>query len=70
MTITSSGTRCVSMKDAARKVGFSRSSLYATLADPDSDFPRPIEIGRRRYLIEAELDNWILSRPRVGSKLK
>ncbi len=62
--------RCLSVKDTADMISLSRSSLYAMLADQNGDFPRPLKLGRRTCFLEAEVESWILSRPRVVSKSK
>lgn len=44
-----------------RKVGFSKSRIYALIAQ--GDFPRPVHIGKRASAwIESEVDGWIDSR--------
>lgn len=59
--------RFVPMKEASDITAKPRSSLYAILADPKSDFPRPFKVGRRTYFLRSELEAWMNSRPRAFS---
>jgi prophage regulatory protein len=56
------------LPDVAQRVGLSRSSIYARLADADSDFPRPVQLGgegsRAIGFFEREIDEWLANRPR------
>jgi prophage regulatory protein len=51
-----------------KKSGFSRSKIYSMLADPASDFPRPIRLsgGNSVGWYEHEIDAYLASRPRVS----
>lgn len=45
--------------------GLSRSSIYAMVAD--GTFPKQIKIGRRAVAwVEADIDDWMLSRVKSG----
>ena len=51
------------LRETTLTVGLSRSTIYAKLADPDDDFPRPITLGKRAVgWRESDLQNWLSSR--------
>jgi predicted DNA-binding transcriptional regulator AlpA len=70
MNTTLFSKKCLSIQETLVKSGFCRTSLYLILADESMEFPRPLIIGRRRFFLENEIDDWIANRPRVASKTK
>lgn len=54
------------LPDVVRRVGLSRSSIYARLAE--GDFPQPIQLGgdgsRAIGFIESDITAWLANRPR------
>lgn len=63
--------RMLGIHDVLKKLGKSRSSLYAMLDCRsryfDAEMPRPIRIGTRSVRwFEDELETYLASRPRVG----
>lgn len=40
-------SRLIDLQELCRLLGTSKSTVYAQLADPSSDFPRPIKLGHR-----------------------
>ncbi len=57
--------RVLSVQDVCRKVNLGKSRLYEMIAT--REFVAPIQISKGRVgFREAEVDQWILSRPYVG----
>lgn len=55
------GNRLLKRQDVESKTGLSRSSIYAAVKA--GNFPEPISIGAHRVAwLEAEVDQWIISR--------
>lgn len=53
--------RLLRRREVERRVGRSRSSIYALIAD--GRFPRPVRVGARAVRwVEAEVDSWIAAR--------
>jgi prophage regulatory protein len=49
------------MPDVMRRVGYSKSRIYALVAQ--DQFPKPVAIGQRASAwLKSEIDNWIQSR--------
>jgi prophage regulatory protein len=49
------------LPDVKRRVGLSRSSIYARVAS--GDFPKPVRLGanaRAVGFLESEVDNWLI----------
>ncbi len=45
-----------------RRIGLSRSTIYAKMAE--GDFPRPIKLGKRAVgWLDSDIDEWLESRP-------
>ena len=53
-------TVLLSFKDVTERTSLSRSTIYRLL--DEGSFPLPIYLGTRRAFIEAEVEDWILSR--------
>jgi prophage regulatory protein len=54
-------TRIIRLKEVKRRVGLSRSSIYAFLKE--NRFPRSIQLGARAVgWLESEIDKWIEDR--------
>jgi prophage regulatory protein len=51
-----------------KKAGMSRSTIYSLLADPNSNFPKPIRLagGNSVGWYEHEVDAYLASRPRAS----
>lgn len=51
--------RLITMKEAVKRTGLGRSTIYAMLKR--QEFPRPVRIGRltRIGFVEAEVETWI-----------
>lgn len=57
--------RIIRLREVAARVALSRSTIYEKIAA--GDFPAPVSLGGRRVgWREAEVDDWIASRPRVA----
>ena len=50
------------------RFGVTSMSLHRWLADPGSNFPRPVYIGRFRYWKLSEIVEWETCRPRVSPR--
>jgi len=70
MPASTSTTRLITLNATADKTGKSRSAVYIEIDDEHSDFPKAVQVGKRKYFVEHEIDEWILSRPRVAAKSK
>jgi len=55
----------VSVEDAARIVGFSRSSIYELIAKGEV---KTFKIGRRRLVLMTELKSWVERAAGVGAR--
>jgi excisionase family DNA binding protein len=55
----------VSVEDAARVVGYSRSGVYELIASGDL---KAFKLGRRRLILMAELKAWIERAAKEGSR--
>lgn len=59
-------TRILRLPAVIERVGLSRSAIYARMAK--GQFPRPLRIGARAVgWLEADIDEWLATRPRGGS---
>ena len=59
-------TRILRMPAVIERVGLSRSAIYARMTK--GQFPRPLRIGARAVgWLEADIDEWLATRPRGGS---
>ncbi|MFQ5510058.1 MAG: helix-turn-helix transcriptional regulator [Leptospirillia bacterium] len=57
--------RIIRLREVSARVGLSRSTIYEKISV--GDFPAPVSLGGRRVgWWEAEVDEWITSRPRVA----
>ena len=57
--------RIIRLREVTARVGLSRSTIYEKISV--GDFPAPVALGGRRVgWWEAEVDQWITSRPRVA----
>ncbi|PVE22307.1 hypothetical protein DC522_21740 [Microvirga sp. KLBC 81] len=57
--------RLISEKHTCLKTGLGRSTIRRKVAA--QQFPAPVQVTSKRIaFIEAEIDEWITSRPRVG----
>jgi predicted DNA-binding transcriptional regulator AlpA len=54
--------RLVPQAEVERRVDKRKSWIFAELANPDSDFPRPIKCGRSNSWLLSEVLNWIDAR--------
>lgn len=55
----------VSVEDAARIVGFSRSSIYELIAKGEV---KTFKIGRRRLVLMTELKSWVERAAGIGAR--
>ena len=55
----------VSVEDAARVIGYSRSGVYELIASGDL---KAFKLGRRRLILMAELKAWIERAAKEGSR--
>ena len=55
----------VSVEDAARIVGYSRSGVYELIASGDL---KAFKLGRRRLILMTELKAWIERAAKVGAR--
>jgi len=59
-------TRILRLPAVIERVGLSRSAICARMAK--GQFPRPLRIGARAVgWLEADIDEWLATRPRGGS---
>lgn len=54
--------RLVPQAEVERRVDKRKSWIFAELANPDSDFPRPIKCGRSNSWLLSEVLSWIDAR--------
>lgn len=47
------------LPEVERRVGFKRATIYRVLADPSSDFPRPVKLGLMSAWPEHEINAWL-----------
>ena len=60
-------TKLLTLRDVTAMTALSRSAVYALMAE--SRFPKPIRVGSRAVRwVEAEVADFIASRPRGGSE--
>lgn len=51
------------LPEIERRVGFKRATIYRLIADPTSDFPRPVKLlGSLSAWPQHEIDAWIAAR--------
>jgi predicted DNA-binding transcriptional regulator AlpA len=50
-----------------RRYDISDMTLHRWLRDPDMGFPQPVYLGRMRYFVLADLENWERSRVRASA---
>ena len=55
----------VSVEDAARIVGYSRSGVYELIASGDL---KAFKVGRRRLILMTELKAWVERAAKVGAR--
>ncbi|WP_421186160.1 helix-turn-helix transcriptional regulator [Aeromonas enteropelogenes] len=61
LTITSPALRFIRMREAIKKTGLSKSSIYDLMAQ--GRFPQTIRLGGRSVaFVEAEVDAWMAKR--------
>jgi excisionase family DNA binding protein len=56
---------CLSVEDAARVVGYSRSGVYELIASGEL---KAFKLGRRRLILMTELKAWIERAAKVGAR--
>jgi len=52
----------IPLAEVEAMTGRRKTAIYADLADPDSDFPRPVRIGRSVRWVRPEVTAWIQGR--------
>jgi prophage regulatory protein len=58
-----SAPRIERLPQVIARTGLCRSSIYAALANPDADFPRPVKLSARSIGFRSDdIDAWIASR--------
>lgn len=57
MTTTMAAKRLIRLPEVLRRVGLSKSTLYAKIRR--GEFPKPVELGSLRAWVEDEVDQWI-----------
>ena len=64
MTATNQTDRLLRLREVLARCGLSRSTIYRKMGE--GSFPEPLKVGVRavRWL-EAEIEDWLASRPRA-----
>ena len=64
MTVTTSDNRLLRLREVLALCGLSRSTIYRKMRE--GSFPEPLKVGVRAVRWrEAEIEDWLASRPRA-----